>query len=725
MRLALLLLLVASPVWATTFTVMNTNNSGAGSLRAAITSAMADADGDTVACGSIAGTITLSSSLPDITRPVTLDCTNQADCVGQTWNVTIQGDVSLSAALNIKASTVTIKGWTISGFTGASAQAIFLDNSAATLDGVIVQCNHLSGNDKGIATGGGAMPPTTNCLIGGPSASNGNVANSNTNQGLDVDGDALTIEGNTSNSNGTGIYITNSSSNVTITNNTVDSNTTGILIDASTSTCTITTNHVCDNTTNILDQNSCTISGNNTCPTPTPTPQACLVLVMPTASVCYANCGPGFTGFAPTPPPNVCRDDNGPAAQADVDQGCGGGCWSSPADDGCSGCTFVRYEDFPSICADGCVAPDTATPTITPTSTPTLTPTSTLTETPTASETPTVTRTSTPTATPTFTDTPTLTPTRTLTFTPTSTPTSTPTDTPTLTFTPTTTPSPTWTPTATPSTTPVNCSIQRWRNGQLEWIPPGTELANLQSGFNNDFGYQCNSYQSPVLPRKYCLMEALDALNNFDGSGSGFFAPYTSGCNPPAGSVAVSVADPFHIGDAPSQWGAAYPAGGSTNSKGIALLEYVDPAFNSGYPQTAFGPGRIANLDGSTDDVPEGGNKYYTDARVRTAVASIPTPTPIPPTATPVAAVTACGTSPTLEGGSNVFGGRITSGSIVVPPLTMCCITWGQTYSRAPRCSACNDETGLQVCESIPSTTGLCMTTASLAGHSLTWTCQP
>ncbi len=64
------------PSRAATQTVTNTNDTGAGSLRAAITSANLDTGGDTInVTPGLTGTINLGSDLPPVTNGQTIDLT--------------------------------------------------------------------------------------------------------------------------------------------------------------------------------------------------------------------------------------------------------------------------------------------------------------------------------------------------------------------------------------------------------------------------------------------------------------------------------------------------------------------------------------------------------------------------------------------------------------------------------------------------------------------------
>lgn len=75
LRLAGILLVASLPLSAATFTVTNTNDSGSGSLRQAITDANADAVADTIAFNIPGGvrTISLASPLPGLTQSATID----------------------------------------------------------------------------------------------------------------------------------------------------------------------------------------------------------------------------------------------------------------------------------------------------------------------------------------------------------------------------------------------------------------------------------------------------------------------------------------------------------------------------------------------------------------------------------------------------------------------------------------------------------------------------
>jgi hypothetical protein len=128
-----LMSLCDAAVNAATYTVTNTNNSGAGSLRQAVLDANANAGADTIAFnipGAGVHTITPTSQLPDITDAVTIDGYTQP---GASPNTQMTSDdamllIELNGAasganttgLSALADNVTIKGLVTGGCGGAN-----------------------------------------------------------------------------------------------------------------------------------------------------------------------------------------------------------------------------------------------------------------------------------------------------------------------------------------------------------------------------------------------------------------------------------------------------------------------------------------------------------------------------------------------------------------------------------------------------------------------------
>ena len=141
MILSAVLLLIHTQATATgkTFTVTNLNNSGAGSLRAAIDSVNANNTNSAnkhsiVFSSSLASpyTITLSSVLPAITEPVVINGTisgsNYAKLNGNTQNF---------AGLTLRADYITVKKLNFKKFNGGtSASGIKIDSAYALIDSV-------------------------------------------------------------------------------------------------------------------------------------------------------------------------------------------------------------------------------------------------------------------------------------------------------------------------------------------------------------------------------------------------------------------------------------------------------------------------------------------------------------------------------------------------------------------------------------------------------------
>ena len=128
--------------------VTNTNDSGAGSLRAAITQAEMDPAGDTITFASgVTGTITLMSALPTITQ-----------------NVTITGP---------GAGVVAVDGGSTSPSTGV--RVFDITGGVVAISGLTIQNGNVpSGDGGGVAVAGGATLTLTNDVLSGNSALNGN-----------------------------------------------------------------------------------------------------------------------------------------------------------------------------------------------------------------------------------------------------------------------------------------------------------------------------------------------------------------------------------------------------------------------------------------------------------------------------------------------------------------------------------------------------------------------
>jgi hypothetical protein len=181
-------LLSASLLSAATFTVTSTADSGAGSLRQAITDANNAAGADTIAfniVGSGVHSIALATALPAITSPVTINGYTQGGASANTHdtsqglNTVLRieingGALSSASCLDVGAADTTIKGLVINGCDQAG---IHLQDSAT---GAVIEGNFIGTDPTGTSASptrpakqiSGSAPP--NCRIGGttPAARN-------------------------------------------------------------------------------------------------------------------------------------------------------------------------------------------------------------------------------------------------------------------------------------------------------------------------------------------------------------------------------------------------------------------------------------------------------------------------------------------------------------------------------------------------------------------------
>ncbi len=217
------------------FTVTNTNDSGAGSLRQAIADANALAGLDTITfniSGSGPHTINLASGLPTITDSVVIDGWSEPDFSSTPVIVLDGNDVSADGlSLSATADGSTIRGLVIRDFDGDGIMiAAGSDNN--TIVGNYI--GHLTdtGSDAGAGEANslnGLRILGANNTIGGTTAGLGNVLSGNNDCGITITGASATgnvVQGN--------LIGTNAAGTVAIANS-VD----GILIDANASNNTI------------------------------------------------------------------------------------------------------------------------------------------------------------------------------------------------------------------------------------------------------------------------------------------------------------------------------------------------------------------------------------------------------------------------------------------------------------------------------------------------------
>lgn len=172
---------------ASTFIVTNTNDSGAGSLRQAITDANSNAGSDLITFsipGSGIQTITPLSPLPGITGAVTIDGTTQTPG-SLTPQIEIAGNSAgaLSTGFAISGGGTTVRGLVINRFDG---DGINLSGS-----GYIIEGNYIGTNATGTAgSGNGGTGVLINSgsgtLIGGTSSGARNVISANLGNGVQI-----------------------------------------------------------------------------------------------------------------------------------------------------------------------------------------------------------------------------------------------------------------------------------------------------------------------------------------------------------------------------------------------------------------------------------------------------------------------------------------------------------------------------------------------------------
>ncbi|MET0383102.1 MAG: right-handed parallel beta-helix repeat-containing protein, partial [Burkholderiaceae bacterium] len=185
-----------------TFTVTNTNDAGAGSLRQAITNANASSGADTITFNIAGGgvkTITLASALPTVTDTVVLNAETQPGYASTPLielNGASAGGAASALTLGSGASGSVIEGFIINQF---QINGIYL-NAA---DNVTIQGNWIgvdsTGNAASVNGGSGILiDGGSNNTVGGSSAAARNVVSGNGNAGISLTNQSNdnTIQGN-------------------------------------------------------------------------------------------------------------------------------------------------------------------------------------------------------------------------------------------------------------------------------------------------------------------------------------------------------------------------------------------------------------------------------------------------------------------------------------------------------------------------------------------------
>jgi streptogramin lyase len=196
--------LLEARVVPSTFTVLNSGDSGAGSLRQAILNANANLGADSIVfniptsdpgynSGAGTWTITPLSALPTVTDPVILDATTQPGFAG-TPVIVLSGASAGSGVtgLTITAGASTVKGLVINGFGGAGLDL-------TTGGGNLIEGNFIGTNAAGTAALGnanGVVIASTSNTVGGTTAGAGNLISGNGTNGVELDGNGNLVQGN-------------------------------------------------------------------------------------------------------------------------------------------------------------------------------------------------------------------------------------------------------------------------------------------------------------------------------------------------------------------------------------------------------------------------------------------------------------------------------------------------------------------------------------------------
>jgi hypothetical protein len=206
--LAMCVFAVTAP--AITITVTNTNDSGPGSLRQALSIAN---DGDTIDATGVSGTILLTSGELQVTHNLTIHGPGAG-------NLAVNGNATFRVLENF-ASNVAISGFTITnGAASGNNGGGILNHGGFTLSDSSIVSNTTASRGGGIySDGGGTLTVTNSTIISNVSGVGGGIAADS----VTVTVSNSTIEGNTGESGGIWAKMTQ----LTVTNSTISGNSNG------------------------------------------------------------------------------------------------------------------------------------------------------------------------------------------------------------------------------------------------------------------------------------------------------------------------------------------------------------------------------------------------------------------------------------------------------------------------------------------------------------------
>jgi uncharacterized repeat protein (TIGR01451 family) len=190
-----------------TFTVTNTNDSGAGSLRDAITSANQNPGADAISfsiAGSGTQTINLLTALPLIGGALTIDGTTQ-NPQAATPPIELNGaGAGVSATgINISSGSCTVRGLVINRFDGLG---VALGGGSNRVEGCFIGTNAAGSAAQSNGDHGISIAVNSNNTIGGTVAAARNVISGNSSNGIDIFGPAAgnLVQGNYIGTNASG-----------------------------------------------------------------------------------------------------------------------------------------------------------------------------------------------------------------------------------------------------------------------------------------------------------------------------------------------------------------------------------------------------------------------------------------------------------------------------------------------------------------------------------------